>query len=118
VVCGQAWNSISDNTWRDVPSLTLPVSLAHAAPVVVTWSLSAPMNGHIVTRLVIDGNVVPGTAQVTGNTTFVSATGTYYATLPAGAHTVTLQYRAPQAFSLDPSQDWQSSRLQVLSYDQ
>jgi len=117
VVCNTAWNSVSDNTWRNVPSLSLPVTLANAAPVVISWALSVPMNGHVVTRLVIDGNVVPGTAQVTGNTTFVSATGTFYATLPAGAHTVVLQYRAPQAFSFDPTQDWQSSRLQLLSYD-
>ena len=123
----QPWSSKTDNTFRAVPAptptmpsalLTLSVPMVNAGPVVVTWSLAVPMNGAIVTRLNIDGVVVPGTNVVVGNTTYATSTGSYYTTLAAGPHTVTLEYRTNMAFSFDPKADWQSSRLQVLAYDQ
>ena len=49
------WNSTPDNVWRAVPGLTLPLSMANAGPVAITWTLSVPPNGAIVTRLLIDG---------------------------------------------------------------
>jgi hypothetical protein len=118
VLGSQPWNSISDNTWRPVPALSLTFNLASASPTMISWALAVPMNGHVVTRLTIDGVILPGSQMVNGNTTFVAVSGTIYTTLDAGSHTVVLQYRAPQAFSFDPTTDWQTSRLQVVTFDQ
>jgi hypothetical protein len=55
---------------------------------------------------------------IVGNTSYATSIGSYYATLPAGSHTVTLEYRTPFAFNFDPTADWQAARLQVVSFDQ
>ncbi|MGZ6618010.1 MAG: hypothetical protein ACXVFQ_26740, partial [Solirubrobacteraceae bacterium] len=118
VTATTSWNSQTDNVFRPVPFLSLWVSMLNPGPVAVTWSLAVPMNGAIVTRLVIDGHVVPSTNVVVGNTTYATSTGSYYTTLDSGSHQVVLQYRTTNAFTFDPNADWQSARLQVLSYDQ
>jgi hypothetical protein len=112
------WPSNSLNTWGPVPGLSLSVVLLNASPVEITWNLSVPLNGHIVTHLVIDGAIVPGTQVIVGNTSYATSIGSYYATLPAGSHTVVLEYRTPFAFNYDPTADWQAARLQVVSFDQ
>ena len=112
------WNSNSDNTWHAVPGLSVQVSLLNASQVDVAWNLSVPLNGHIVTQLVIDDAIVPGTQMIVGNTSYATSTGAYHATLPAGTHTVVLKYRTPFAFTFDPTTDWQAARLQVVSFDQ
>jgi hypothetical protein len=112
------WNSTPDNTWRPVPGLTLPLTTVNAGPAAIAWTLSVPPNGAIVTRLLIDGRVMQGSQQVVGNTVYASTSGTYYTILAAGSHTIVLQYRTPMSFSYDPTADWQSSHLQVLSFDQ
>jgi hypothetical protein len=112
------WNSTPDNVWRGVPGLSLPLTMANAGPVAITWTLSVPPNGAIVTRLLIDGNVMVGSQQVVGNTVYASTSGTYYTTLAAGSHTVLLQLRTPMTFTYDPGADWQASRLQVMAFDQ
>jgi hypothetical protein len=118
VLGSQPWNSVSDNTWRAVPAMNLTFNLANASPTTIAWALAVPMNGHIVTRLNVDGVVLPGSQMVNGNTTFVAVSGTIFTTLAAGSHTVVLEYRAPQPFSFDPTTDWQTSRLQVVTFDQ
>lgn len=112
------WNSNTSGTFNPVPFLTMTVNMANAGPVSVTWSLAVPMNGAIVTRLSIDGVVIPSTNVVVGNTTYAASTGTYMTTLAAGAHTVVLQYRTQMAFTFDPAVDWHSARLQAMAYDQ
>ncbi len=77
-----------------------------------------PPNGAIVTRLLIDGQIMQGSQQVVGNTVYASTSGTYYTTLAGGLHTLVLQYRTPMSFTYDPTADWQSSHLQVMSFDQ
>jgi hypothetical protein len=111
-----SWNSNPDNLWHD--ALPVTVTTANAGPAVVTWNLSVPLNGHIVTRLAIDDVVVPGTMVIVGNTSYATSTGAYYVTLPAGTFKVALQYRTPYFFTFDPTQDWQAARLQVMSFDQ
>jgi hypothetical protein len=118
VVGDRPWNSTTDNTFREVPALSLDVPMVNAGAVAVTWSLAVPMNGAIVTRLNIDGQIVPGTNVVVGNTTYATSTGSYRTTLSAGLHHVTLEYRTNMAFTFDPTANWQGSRLQVLSFDQ
>jgi hypothetical protein len=113
-----AWGSIADNVWRAVPGLVLKFTTANAGPAAVSWTLSVPPNGAIVTRLVIDGVIQQGTQQVVGNTVYASTSGTYYTTLAAGPHEVVLHYRTPMSFRYDPDADWQASRLQVMSFDQ
>jgi hypothetical protein len=115
----QRWNNLTDNVWRGVPFMTLPFSLNHSSVVIVTWNLAVPMNGGLVTRLNVDGtNVIAPTNMVVGNTTFVTSTGSYYATLPAGSHSVTLEYRTNVPFTFDPTTDWQAQRVQVVAFDQ
>jgi hypothetical protein len=113
-----SWNSQTDNSFRPVPFLSMWLSMLNPGPVAITWSLAVPMNGAIVTRLVIDGRVIPNTNVVVGNTTYATSTGTYYTTLDSGSHQIVLQYRTGNAFTFDPNADWQSARLQALSYDQ
>ena len=113
-----AWSSTPDNNWRAVPGLTLSFTTANAGPAGISWTLSVPPNGAIVTRLLIDGVVQQGTQQVVGNTVYASTSGTFYTMLAAGEHIIVLQYRTPMSFSYDPTADWQASHLQVMSFDQ
>jgi hypothetical protein len=117
VVAPQPWNSITDNLWHPVPFLSLTLPLVNAGPVAIAWSVAVPMNGAIVTRLCIDGKVITSTNMVVGNTTYASSTGVYYETLAGGTHTITLQYRTNMAFTFDPTADWQSTRLQAMTWD-
>jgi hypothetical protein len=117
-VNSSAWNSTPDNVWRAVPGLTLPLTTVNAGPAAISWTLSVPPNGAIVTRLVIDGRIQQGSQQVVGNTVYASTSGTYYTTLSGGSHTIVLQYRTPMNFSYDPAADWQASRLQAMTWDQ
>jgi hypothetical protein len=117
-VNSNAWASSSLNTWSGVPDLTLQLTTANAGPAAVSWTLSVPPNGAIVTRLLIDGVIQQGTQQVVGNTVYASTSGTYYTTLAAGPHMIVLQYRTPTSFRYDPTADWQASRLQIMTFDQ
>jgi len=113
------WNSQTDNVWRTVPNLVVPAfQMGKPGPVVITWQVAIPMNGHIVTRLAIDGVVMPGTNMVVGNTTYATTVGTYYTVLSSDVtHRVEVQYRTQFSFQFDPSADYESMRLQVLSFD-
>jgi len=113
-----AWTSTTTNTWGQVPNLFTDFQMANAGPVEISWQVAVPMNGHIVTRLAIDGTVMQGTNMVVGNTTYATTVGTYYTVLTAGTHHVEVQYRTQFAFSFDPTTDYQSMRLQVMSFDQ
>jgi hypothetical protein len=113
-----AWSSTPDNNWRAVPGLTLNLTTLNAGPAAISWTLSVPPNGAIVTRLMIDGVIQQGTQQVVGNTVYASTSGTYYTTLAAGQHTIVLMLRTPMSFQYDPAADWQASRLQVMAFDQ
>jgi hypothetical protein len=116
------WNSVNDNNWHDVPGLSI-VTPAYAAPAatIVSWLLSiaaAGGGGNGVTRLMIDGVEIPGTRLAQGNQdTQWKFSGTYMATLGAGAHTIKVQYRTPTAFTLDTSTDFESSRLQLARWN-
>ena len=101
-----------------MPFCSVTFTMANAGAALVTWNLAVPMNGGLVTRLNVDGNVIAPTNMVIGNTIFVTSTGMYFAgPLASGTHTVTLEYRTDRPFTYDPTTDWQASRLQVLSYD-
>ena len=112
------WNSNSDNIWHSVPELDVSWTMVNAGPVAISFNLSVPMNGAIVTHLKLDNAVVPSTNVVVGNTAYAANVGTYYATLPKGSHTVLLEYRTNSGFLFDPGVDYESSRLQVMSFDQ
>src|SRR6267143_3352467 len=118
-VGGGKWNSNSNNVWLPVPELQLTWVMANAGPVAISFNLSVPMNGSIVTHLKLDNAVVPSTNVVVGNTAYATNVGTYYAVLPKGPHTVQLEYRTNGAsFMFDPAVDYEASRLQVMSFDQ
>jgi len=116
------WNSNNDNLWHSVPELDVSWTMANAGPVAISFNLSVPMNGSIVTRLKLfvgaTGTVVAGTNVVVGNTAYAANVGTYYTTLPAGPHRVILEYRTNSGFLFDPAVDYEASRLQVMSFDQ
>jgi len=114
-----AWNSQTDNTWRPVPGLQmLNFQMAKTGAAEISWQVAVPMNGHIVTRLAIDGVVQPGTNMVVGNTTYATTLGAYYTNLQAGTHKIEVQYRTIFTFTYDPTADFQAMRLQVLAFDQ
>ncbi len=112
------WNSNSTNVWLPVQDLQLTWVMANAGPVAISFNLSVPMNGAIATHVKLDGAVLNGTNVVVGNTAYAANVGTYYATLPKGSHTVLLEYRTNSGFLFDPGVDYESSRLQVMSFDQ
>ena len=116
------WNSNADNFWHSVPELDVSWTMVNAGPVAISFNLSVPMNGSIVTRLKLfagaTGTAVAGTNVVVGNTAYAANVGTYYTTLPAGPHRVILEYRTNSSFLFDPAVDYESSRLQVMSFDQ
>jgi len=113
------WNSMNDNNWHSVPELKVDWVMANAGPVAISFNLSVPMNGAIVTHLKLDNAVVPSTNVVVGNTAYATNVGTYYVVLPKGPHTVQLEYRTNGAsFMFDPAVDYEASRLQVMSFDQ
>jgi len=119
IVGAKSWNSDIHNVWGPVPDLQmLNFQMGKAGPVAITWQVAVPMNGHIVTHLVIDGAVMPGTNMVVGNTTYATTIGTYYTTLSSGTHTIEVHYRTPYAFTFDPTADFQSMRLQAMAFDQ
>jgi hypothetical protein len=112
------WNSNNNNVWVPVPELQLTWMMANAGPVAISFNLSVPMNGSIVTHVRLDGAVVNSTNVVVGNTAYAANVGTYYVTLPKGSHTVQLEYRTNSGFTFDPAVDFEASRLQVMSFDQ
>ena len=112
------WNSNNDNGWHVVPDLKVDWVMANAGPVAISFNLSVPMNGAIVTHLKLDNAVVPSSAVVVGNTAYAANVGTYYVTLPKGSHSVLLEYRTNSSFLFDPAVDFEASRLQVMSFDQ
>jgi hypothetical protein len=112
------WNSNNTNVWGPVPDLQLTWVMANAGPVAISFNLSVPMNGSIVTHLKLDGVVLTSTNVVVGNTAYAANVGTYYTTLAKGSHTVVLEYRTNSGFPFDPAADFEASRLQVMSFDQ
>ena len=112
------WNSNSNNVWGPVKDLDVTWTMLNAGPVAISFNLSVPMNGAIATHVKLDGAVLNGTNVVVGNTAYAANVGTYYATLPKGSHTVLLEYRTNSGFLFDPGVDYESSRLQVMSFDQ
>ena len=119
LVSQQGWSAAIDNVWRDVPGLALPLSLVNASPVAISWNLTVQFNnGYVVTRLAIDGTMVPGTQHIVGLTAYGNSSGTYYAALSGGNHQVTLQYRTTIPFAYDPTAEWQTASLQAMAFDQ
>jgi hypothetical protein len=116
------WNSNSNNLWLPVPELDVTWTMVNAGPVAISFNLSVPMNGSIVTHLKLftgtTGTVLTSTNVVVGNTAYATNVGTYYTTLPAGMHRVILEYRTNSGFSFDPGSDFEAARLQVMSFDQ
>jgi hypothetical protein len=116
------WNSNNANLWLPVPDLDLTWTMVNAGPVAISFNLSVPMNGSIVTHLKLfagtTGTVLTSTNVVVGNTAYAANVGTYYTTLPAGTHRVILEYRTNSGFTFDPAADFEAARLQVMSFDQ
>jgi hypothetical protein len=119
LISKQSWSAAIDNVWRDVPGLALPLTLVNASPVTVSWNLTVPLNnGYVVTRLAIDGKMVPSTQHIVGMAAYGSSVGTSYAALSSGSHQVTLQYRTTIGFAYDATVDWQTASLQAMAFDQ
>src|SRR6266478_5080927 len=124
------WNSNSNNVWGPVKDLDVTWTMLNAGPVAISFNLSVPMNGSIVTRLRLfafpappappdaTGTALEGTSVVVGNTAYPANVGTYYTTLPAGKHRVIVEYRTNSGFAFDPTVDFEAARLQVMSFDQ
>jgi hypothetical protein len=116
------WNSNNTNVWLPVPELDVTWTMVNAGPVAISFNLSVPMNGSIVTHLKLftgtTGTVLTSTNVVVGNTAYAANVGTYYTTLPAGTHRIILEYRTNSGFTFDPTADFEAARLQVMSFDQ
>jgi len=74
------------------------------------------MNGHIVTRLAIDGWCSRARTWWWQHD-LRHHPRAYYTNLQAGTHKIEVQYRTIFTFTYDPTADFQAMRLQVLAFD-
>ncbi len=105
----------NSNNWDDFPDLSITFSLTDTATVItyynVTMSMSPP--NHFLTRLMIDDADV--SRQIFGAVTYCSATENWMTELPAGEHTIKVQYRTPAGGVNNPAgNDYHNRFLQVM----
>ena len=104
----------SGNNWKQFPDLTTTVTLTETATVSSFYSIS--MNGpggFLVTRLVVDNNVVTRTS--TGLANYWGNSERWVMDLGPGSHTIKVEYRANVAKVNDPvGSDYNQRLLQVL----
>jgi hypothetical protein len=110
-----AFTSVSDGSWHAIPNLSGQITLASAAPVELTYAFTAPIAGAVLTRLTVDGNLVPGTVQVS-EASVISVSASAYVSMSAGPHSIAVQYKAGSTFNFDPSQEFENGALQALAF--
>jgi hypothetical protein len=86
--------------FADYPELKLNFNLPERHVVLLSFQLTdavLPVPGvYILARLNVDGEALAGTQSITPETDrYRTANATWYGTLPAGSHTVKVQYRSP-----------------------
>ena len=69
---------------------------------------------HLVTRLVMETDIKEHSRAITGNTQYWSPSSLWMGPLPAGGHTLRVQYRTPGGGTNTPGVDWQNRVLHVL----
>ena len=60
----------------------------------------------VLSKMMIDGAEQVGTRSIAGATNYGSNLGVFLGNLPAGKHTVEIQYRGDSTGSDTPSSDW------------
>ena len=115
---------ISNNTWADMPDLSVTFSLEAATTVMSSYTISTIPNpsmgqAFLVTRILIDGTEVNRMVSgfVNGGQGFFNSSGQYVSELAAGDHTIKVQYRTNASLQINPaSSDFMNRFLQVLVF--
>ena len=106
----------NSNIWADFYDLSITFNLSVSASVMVHYEIAMHGSGsHLVTRLVVDGNIV--SRSLTGDSSYWSEDSCWYGELAADSHTIRIQYRTPAGGTSNPSaSDWENRILQVLVF--
>jgi hypothetical protein len=104
----------NSNTWDDFPDLKITFTLSHPATVISHYNISTAIStNHLISRLMIDDVEVSRT--IFGQITLMSNSGHWMTELPAGEHTIKVQYRTPAGGTNNPAgTDYQTRVLQVM----
>ncbi len=105
----------SSNQWGDFPDLSITFTLTDTATVIIYYNISGSMSpaNHFLSRLMIDD--VNVSRQIFGATTYFSTNDYWMTELPAGEHTIKVQYRTPAGGTNDPvGNDYHNRILQVM----
>ena len=105
--------TLSGNSFSDVPDLSITFSLSHAATIISHYCVSGHGGGHLITRLLIDEVEVSRVIQ--GDITYKGNVGQWMTELPAGEHTIKVEFRTSATQTNDPAgTDYNNRVLQVM----
>jgi len=105
--------------WQEFSDLKVTFTLKRPTVVLAFYQVTmAALEtiGYLSTRLVIDGEDVPHTRSITGNTIFWSPSNVWVGELKEGSHTLSVQYRVDQNGVSDTTNDWENRILKVLVF--
>lgn len=113
---------IGDNAWRDFPDLSITFTLSEPTTVICNYNFNYVVGGsgnfYVVTRLLVNGAVKDRTIATTINMPYLNNSDECILQLPAGVHTLKVQYRT-NIFSnnFNPSaNDYMNRFIQVLVF--
>ena len=104
------------NKWAAFPELSTEFVLDKDAHVIAYYQITMRgSNSHLVTRLVVDGEVQTQTRAITGNTAYWSPASLWSNKLEKGKHVISVEYRTPVGGNNHPAgDDWQNRTLTAI----
>eukprot|EP00727_Mastigamoeba_balamuthi_P001069 m51a1_g1096 hypothetical protein (143) ;mRNA; f:78911-79339 len=100
---------VTTNQWTRFDAVTLNFNLPRPQLAVLHYNAGCNLDEketHMVTRLVVDGEVLPGSATVNGIMLWHTNTVSVPVDLGTGNHVVELWYRTPSVGITCPLNDW------------
>jgi hypothetical protein len=109
----------SANRWNEFPGLTRDITLAEDSLVMAYYQVTmGGSNTHLVTRLNIDGEEDITSRAIEGDTAYWSPSNVWVGQLPAGSHSIKVEYRTPAGGSNNPGgNDWNNRVLKVMVFN-
>eukprot|EP00727_Mastigamoeba_balamuthi_P002286 m51a1_g12054 hypothetical protein (143) ;mRNA; f:4788-5216 len=100
---------VTTNEWNRFDAVTLSFNLSAPQLAVLHYNAGCGVwytETHMVTHLVVDGAVLPGSSTINGNVLWHTNTVSVPVDLAAGNHVVELWYRTPSVGTFCPLNDW------------
>eukprot|EP00727_Mastigamoeba_balamuthi_P001980 m51a1_g1178 hypothetical protein (113) ;mRNA; f:386953-387291 len=100
---------VTTNEWTRLDAVTLNISLQLPRFAILQYDVgctSYPSASHMVTHLLVDGLMLPGSTALNGDVIWHINTASVPIELTAGNHVVELWYRTPSFGMVCPLNDW------------